>query len=81
MPNPLTEVVMAAALLKAGQPQHFQQLCEALRSYEAQSIVSLIAADMDADIHRAQGKVRAIQELRKHIAESSELRARFSKEQ
>lgn len=80
MANPLPEIVMAAALLKAGQPQHFGMLVDALRAYEAQAIVALIAAD-DNDIYRAQGKVRAIQELRKHVMESSELRARFSKEQ
>ena len=79
MPNPLTDVVMAAALLKGGQPIHFSQLIDALRSYEAQAIVALIAADGN-DIYRAQGKVRSVQELRKHLVECSEMRARFQKE-
>ena len=79
MANPLTDVVMAAALLKAQQPQQYAFLMDALRAYEAQAIVQLIAADGN-DIYRAQGKVRSVQELRKHLVESSELRTRFQKE-
>lgn len=80
MASPLTDTVMAAALLKAGQPQHFSQLMDALRAYEAQAIVALIAADGN-DIYRAQGKVRSVQELRKHLVECSELRSKYTKEQ
>jgi hypothetical protein len=74
--SPHTDVVMAAASLKATAPEAFKSFCDTLRSYEGQSIVEMIGADGN-DLFRAQGKTKTIQELRKHIVECYELKDKF----
>lgn len=76
--NPLADIVLAAASLKGTHPQSFQQLCDAVKSYEAQAIVEMIAAD-GSDLLRVQGKVRSVQQLRKHLVECAELRETYNR--
>jgi hypothetical protein len=78
MTNPLVDVAMAAANLKAAAPDHFKTFCETLRVYEIQSITEMLASD-GSDVFRAQGKVKTIQSLRRHIAECYELRETYTK--
>ena len=73
---PLTNIIMAAADLKAASPNHFQTFCNALREYELSSVAEMIASDAP-DVFRAQGKVKTIQQLRKHITECTELREQY----
>jgi hypothetical protein len=77
--NPLTNIVMAAADLKAVAPQMFGKLVDALRTYEAQAIVEAVNGDEPREIFRAQGKVKVIKSLRKHLQECSELRATYER--
>jgi len=77
--NPLAEFVMAAALLKGAQPQFFQQLCDAVRAYEVQAIGEMLAGEAPHDMFRAQGKVKTVQQLRKHLVECAELRETYTR--
>lgn len=70
---------MAAAQLKAAVPQQFEQFVVALRAYEKASIVDMVAGDQPHDIFRAQGGVKAIQTLRRHIQECLELREKYQR--
>lgn len=76
--SPLTDLVMAASQLKAAAPQFYAQLIEAMRALEVQSILELGSADGN-DIYRAQGKLKSIQQLRKHLIECSELRDTYTR--
>lgn len=76
--NPLSDIVMAAALLKSAAPQFHRQLCEAMRVYEVQSILELGSADGN-DVYRAQGKLKTVQQLRKHLSECTELRETYNR--
>jgi len=69
---------MAASQMKAAAPNHFQTLCEAFRAYEVQTILELGAADGN-DIYRAQGKLKTVQQLRKHLYECYELRDTYTR--
>lgn len=77
--NPLVDIVMASTLIKAQMPQQFQMLCEALRAYEIKAIGEVLAADATHDVFRAQGKVKSVQELRRHIVECVEMRNTFTR--
>ena len=76
--NPLADVSMAAAQLKGAAPAFFDQLCAALKAHEVQSILELGAADGN-DIYRAQGKLKSVQQLRKHLVECAELRDTYTR--
>jgi len=71
--NPLVDVVMASTLIKATLPQQFKELCDAVRALEVQAISEMAIADTPHDMFRAQGKMKFIQQLRKHLVECSEL--------
>ena len=77
--NPLVDIVMAAAQLKAAAPQFYVQLCDALRSYEVQGITEMLASDVPHEMFRAQGKIKTIQQLRKHLNECTEMRETFTR--
>lgn len=74
MADPLVDLVMVAATLKGASPAMFQSLVAAIKTIEAKTIVEMISADDPYDVIRSQGKVRAIQEIRKNVAEAAELR-------
>lgn len=76
--SPLVDATMAAAQLKGIAPVVFQQLCDALKAHEVQAILELGAADGN-DIYRAQGKLKAVQQLRKHLVECTELRETYTR--
>lgn len=69
---------MAAAQLKAAAPQFYSQLTEAMRALEVQSILELGSADGN-DVYRAQGKMKSIQHLRKHLVECAEMRDTYTR--
>jgi hypothetical protein len=75
--NPLIDLVMAACAIKQTSPNHFQLLCDAFRAYEVQAIGEMLAGDAPHDMFRAQGKVKTVQQLRKHLVECNELRDTF----
>lgn len=77
--NPLTELVVAAANLKAVAPQLFDKLVDAIRVYEASVIITALDGDEIRDIFRAQGGVKIIKSLRKHLQECNELRATYER--
>ena len=77
--TPLTDLVMAAAQLKAAAPDYYSQMCDALRAYEVQAITEMVAADETHDLFRAQGKVRSVQQLRKHLTDSTQMRDTFTR--
>jgi hypothetical protein len=77
--TPLVELVMSAANLKAAAPQFYAQLCDALRAYEVQAIAEMLAGDTPHDLFRSQGKVKTVQQLRKHLNECFELRDTYSR--
>jgi hypothetical protein len=77
--NPLFDIVMAAAQLKAAAPQFYGQLCDALRAYEVQAIAEILAADVPHEMFRAQGKIKTVQQLRKHLNEATELRETYTR--
>jgi hypothetical protein len=77
--SPLVDVVMSAALLKAAAPVAFDQLCNAIRAYEVQAIGEMLAGDAPHDMFRAQGKIKTVQQLRKHLTECSELRDTYAR--
>jgi hypothetical protein len=77
--NPLTEIVMAAANLKAAAPQHFAALVDAIRAYEKQAIVDMVSGDQPHEIFRAQGGVKIISALRKQLVECTELRDQYQR--
>lgn len=77
--NPLVDIVMAAALVKATQPQQYKELCDAVRALEGQAIVEMASADAPHDMARAQGKWKFIQQLRKHLVECTELRDTYTR--
>jgi hypothetical protein len=79
MANPLSDIVMAASALKGVAPNHFQMLCDAFRAYEVQAIAEMLAGDTPHDVFRAQGKVKTVQQLRKHLTDSAELRDTYTK--
>lgn len=74
---PLTEIVMAAADLKAAAPNQFLALVNAVRAYEATTITEMISGDQPHEIFRSQGGVKILTQLRKHLAECTELRAQY----
>jgi hypothetical protein len=74
MASTLTELVLASCELRARAPEAFKTFCDALRAYETNAIVESLAGDESKDLFRSQGKVKTIQELRKHIANCAELR-------
>ena len=76
--TPLTDIVMAAATLKGAAAHQFQQLCDALRALEAQTITELVAADGN-DLYRTQGKLKIVRQLRKHFVECTELRDTYQR--
>jgi hypothetical protein len=77
--NPLVDIVMSATQLKAAAPVAFDQLCNAIRAYEIQAITEMISGDAPHDMFRAQGKVKTVQQLRKHIADCFELRDTYTR--
>ena len=77
--NPLVDIVMASALIKATMPQQYQELCSALRTLEAQAIAELASASGRKGIYKAQGKHQFVQQLRKHVIECAELRETFTR--
>jgi hypothetical protein len=77
--NPLADIVMAAALLKGAAPQFYSQLCDALRAYEVQSIAEILSSDVPHEMFRAQGKIKTIQQLRKHLNECTQLRDTYTR--
>jgi hypothetical protein len=77
--NPLTEIVMAAAQLKAAAPQQFGQLMEAIRAYEVATIADMVSSENPHDVFRAQGGVKLVQQLRRHMQESTEMRAKYER--
>jgi hypothetical protein len=77
--NPLSDLVMAAATLKGSNPVQFQALCAAFRDCEKQAVVELTAADTVHDMFRAQGKLKTVRQLRKHLVECSELRDTYQR--
>jgi hypothetical protein len=70
---------MAAASLKGTSPASFQQLCDAFRSCEKQAIAELTLADTVHDMFRAQGKLKTVRQLRKHLVECTELRDTYQR--
>lgn len=79
MATPLSDIVMAAAAIKQIAPSQFQLLCDAFRAYEVQAITEMLAGDAPHDMFRAQGKVKTVQQLRKHLNECYELRDTFQR--
>lgn len=77
--NPLVDVTMAAAQLKGIAPVVFQQLCDALKAHEAQLIADALAGDNPNDLFRAQGRVKAVQAIRKHITDCAALRETYTR--
>jgi hypothetical protein len=77
--NPLVDVTMAAAQLKGIVPTVFAQLCDALKAHEAQLIAEALAGDNPNDLFRAQGRVKAVQAIRKHITDCNELRDTYTR--
>jgi hypothetical protein len=77
--NPLTDIVMAAAQLKAAAPQQFAALMEAVRAYEVATIADLVSSENPHDVFRAQGGVKLLQQLRRHMVESQEMRAKYER--
>jgi len=79
MATPLVDLVMAATALKGIAPNQFQMLCEAFRAYEVQAIAEMLSGDAPHDLFRAQGKVKTVQQLRKHLYECTEMRGTFER--
>lgn len=77
--NPMVDIVMASAQIKASMPQQHRELCDAVRALEVQSIAELAIADTPHDMFRAQGKMKFAQQLRKHLTECSELRDTYTR--
>lgn len=77
--QPLTDIVIAAANLKAVAPQMFDKLVDAVRSYEATLIVTALEGDEVRDVFRAQGGVKIIKQLRKTMQQCSELRSTYER--
>lgn len=77
--NPLTEIVMAAAQLKAAAPNQYLALVTAIRAYEAQTIAEMISGEQPHEIFRAQGGVKILSSLRKNLVECTELRDTYQK--
>lgn len=77
--NPLTDIVMAAAPLKAAAPQQFAALVEAVRAYEIATIADMVSSENPHDVFRCQGGVKLVQQLRRHLQECSELRATYQR--
>ena len=77
--NPLTELVMVAANLKGAAPQFFAQLVEAIRLLEVQSITEMVAADRSEELFRQQGRVKTIQQIRRHLQECQQLRDQYTR--
>jgi hypothetical protein len=77
--NPLADLVMAAAQLKGAAPQFFSQLCDAMRAYEVQAITEILASDVPHELFRVQGKIKTVQQLRKHLNDCVELRETYTR--
>ena len=77
--NPLVDVTMAAAQIKGIVPTVFDQLCAALKAHEALLIAEALAGDNPNDLFRAQGRVKAVQMIRKHITDCTELRETYTR--
>jgi hypothetical protein len=79
MTNPLVDIAMAAAQLKGSAPQTFKDLCDGVHGLEEQAISELMAADTVHDMYRAQGKMKLVQQLHKHLSECTELREGYQR--
>ena len=77
--NPLVDIVMAASHLKAAAPNFYQALCDAMRAFEVQAITEILASDTPHEMFRAQGKIKTVQQLRKHLNECNELRDTYAR--
>jgi hypothetical protein len=77
--NPLVDITMACAQIKGIVPTVFDQLCVALKAHEAQLIAEALAGDNPNDLFRAQGRVKAVQAIRKHITDCTELRDTYTR--
>jgi hypothetical protein len=77
--NPLVDISMAAASLKGIAPAVFGALCDALKAHEAQLIAEALAGDNPNDLFRAQGRVKAVGAIRRHIVDCSELRETYTR--
>jgi hypothetical protein len=77
--KPLVDLVMVAANLKTASPQLFAQLVDAVRSFEKQAITEMVAGEQPHEVFRAQGKVKTIQQLRRHLQQCSELRDTYQR--
>lgn len=75
----MTDIVMAAASLKASAPQHYAALVDAIRAYEVATIADMVSSENPHDVFRAQGGVKILSALRKHLQECSELRATYQR--
>lgn len=79
MANPLVDITLVAAVLKATAPTQFKALCDALLAFEQQASGELAAADTTHDIFRAQGKLKLVQQLHKHLSQCAELREGYQR--
>jgi hypothetical protein len=77
--NALADLTMAAASLKGVAPVAFKELCDALKAHEAQLIADALAGDNPNDLFRAQGRVKAVQAIRRHITDCAELRETYTR--
>jgi hypothetical protein len=77
--NPLAEIVLAACQMKAMHPQEFQRMVDAFRALEITAISELLAGDAPHDMFRAQGRVKTVQQVRKHLQECNELRDKYTR--
>ena len=75
---PLTQIVIASCNLKLASPTHFKTFCDTLKAYELSLIEEVLAADAP-DVFRAQGKVKTIKQLIKHIEQCNELRETYGR--
>ena len=79
MATPLVDITLAAAALKAGAPQPFKDICEGVKALEQQISGELLAADTIHDMYRAQGKMKLVQLLHKHLSQCNELREGYQR--
>lgn len=77
--NPMTDIVLAAATLKSMAPQQYAQFVEAIRTYEKATIIDMVSSEQPHMIFRAQGGVKILSNLRKHLRDCTELRATYQR--
>ena len=75
----LTDLVMAAAPLKAAAPQQYAALVEAIRAYEVATITDMVSKENPHDVFRAQGGVKILSALRRHLHECTELKQTYQR--